>query len=121
MTENKKLIDQVVASEAEELEESELGSHEHKVAIDGIVELVKCSAEIEKTARELELREQEIKNEAINNGIKNALTAFSIGSGVALTFWGTKYTTAFERFETATTTAGKWFIGSVVKAFTGKK
>lgn len=113
----KTLYREEIHVELDELGKMELGSDQHRATADVIVKLTNAMIELERVdndrieaenrERELDLKEQQ----AIKEEKHRKLEFWSrVGLGAAsllLTYWGTKYTTNFERDDTMTYTAGK--------------
>lgn len=113
-----------IVGDLELMEDMDIKSEEYKTSakivgdlIDRAVELDKLSIEREKMAAsqkiEIDLKQQQMKEERIDRLIKNILTGVSVGGGILLTIWGTNKTLRFEETGTITTTAGRKFTGKL--------
>lgn len=115
------LLTEEVQRQFKEVKNVEIGSDKYKATIDGLTKLVDREIEMEKFIienegkieaqnAENELKLKKMKDDKIDNLIKNSLTGFSIVSGLALTVWGTKKSIEFEKEGTFTTIMGRGFI-----------
>lgn len=120
------LLNEEIVAQLETIGKTELGTDESRTMIDGTTKLIDRLIELEKlkieeedkrTRREDEYTfrtseiEKEHKARMIDLTIKGAL---GVG-GLALTVWGTLYTTRFERDDNYTTSAGKSFVKDLFK------
>lgn len=119
------LFEETIQDEIEEMRDMEVGTEEHKVAVDGVTKLtdrlielkkVRIESENEKLRREDELscKQQEMANDQKDRLIKNWLTGLSIVTGVGLTVWGTLKSLKFEETGTVTTIVGRGFINKLL-------
>lgn len=103
------------------LEDVAMGGPEDKESVEGLAKLLDKLNEMEKIEldhqdkvttrdKELELKQEQMKNEKIDNIVKNCLTATSIVGGFGLTVWGTIKSINFEKDGTITTIMGRGFI-----------
>lgn len=121
-----RLLDEELESQFEEVHKISLGTDESKIAIDGVTKLADRSIELEKLRiqeedlaekrnMDYELRSEQIKKEHFR-GMIDIGTKVLIGlGGLALSVWGTIYTTNFEREDNYTTSASRSWIGSLFK------
>lgn len=121
-----RLLDDELESQLEEVHKISLGTDESKIAIDGVTKLADRSIELEKLRiqeedlaekrnMDYELRSEQIKKEHLR-GMIDIGTKVLIGlGGLALSVWGTIYTTNFEREDNYTTSASRSWIGSLFK------
>ncbi len=125
---NQEALDKVIANLIKKLEDTEVGSEEHKALVDAIAKLEDRSIEIERVNQDAtdkaKARERELKNdilehnlkceqmaeERIDRWVKNILTGLGIVLPIGLTIWGTKASFKFEEEGTITTIMGRGFI-----------
>jgi hypothetical protein len=125
---NKEALDKVIAELIEKIKGMDVGSDEHKAAVDALAKLQDRSTEMERVIQEsndkaaardretkndiLEhnLKCEQLKDEHIDRWTKNVLTAFGIIVPTCLTVWGTHASFKFERDGVITTTMGRGFI-----------
>lgn len=120
------LLNEEVESQLEEVHKISLGTDESKIAIDGVAKLADRSIELEKLRiqeedlaekrnMDYELRSEQIKKEHLR-GMIDIGTKVLIGlGGLALSVWGTIYTTNFEREDNYTTSASRSWVSSLFK------
>lgn len=119
------LLKKEIESELATMEDMELGSKEHKIAIDGITELIGKLNEMDKLEyeyqdrsesreHEKELKMKELKDERNDRIVKNVITVVTFTGGVALTVWGTYKTFKFEETGTVTSMIGRGFINKLL-------
>lgn len=121
-----RLLNEEVECQIEEVHKISLGTDESKIAIDGVTKLADRSIELEKLRiqeedlaekrnMDYELRSEQIKKEHLR-GMIDIGTKVLIGlGGLALSVWGTIYTTNFERDDNYTTQASRNWISSLFK------
>lgn len=121
-----RLLNEEVECQIEEVHKISLGTDESKIAIDGVTKLADRSIELEKLRiqeedlaekrnMDYELRSEQIKKEHLR-GMIDIGTKVLIGlGGLALSVWGTIYTTNFEREDNYTTSASRSWISSLFK------
>lgn len=121
-----RLLDEELESQLEEVHKISLGTDESKIAIDGVAKLADRSIELEKLRiqeedlaekrnMDYELRSEQIKKEHLR-GMIDIGTKVLIGlGGLALSVWGTIYTTNFEREDNYTTSASRSWISGLFK------
>lgn len=121
-----RLLNEEVESQLEEVHKISLGTDESKIAIDGVAKLADRSIELEKMRiqeedlaekrnMDYELRSEQIKKEHLR-GMIDIGTKVLIGlGGLALSVWGTIYTTNFEREDNYTTSASRSWISGLFK------
>lgn len=121
----KTLFETEIENELNDLKDMEVGSDEHKTAVDGLTKLAEKVIEFERI--ENEIREKAIERENENSFrmkqmdddrkdrlIKNCLTGVSIVTGVGITVWGTLKSLKFEETGTVTTIMGRGFINKLL-------
>ena len=120
------VIDKIIKT----AESTEVGSDEHKAAIESLVKVVKTATEAEQVkqesidkaaARERNLKNditeynlkcEQLKNEHRNEVVKHIITIGTTVITIIVTVWGTKVSLRFEEHGTITTSAGRsWFNG----------
>lgn len=121
-----RLLNEEVECQIEEVHKISLGTDESKIAIDGVTKLADRSIELEKLRiqeedlaekrnMDYELRSEQIKKEHLR-GMIDIGTKVLIGlGGLALSVWGTIYTTNFERDDNYTTQASRNWISLLFK------
>ena len=121
-----RLLNEEVECQIEEVHKISLGTDESKIAIDGVTKLADRSIELEKLRiqeedlaekrnMDYELRSEQIKKEHLR-GMIDIGTKVLIGlGGLALSVWGTIYTTNFERDDNYTTSASRGWVSSLFK------
>lgn len=108
----------------DKLNEMEIGTDQHKAAVDEIAKLMDRAIELEKVENEAEDKEETRKNEKAlrlkqmedekkDRLVKNCLTGASILSSIGVTVWGALKSWKFEETGTITSTAGRKFIGNL--------
>lgn len=125
----KTLLSAEIESEFNELSKIEVGSDEHKVAVDAItklldreIELKKLDLEERKAADDFELEKSKIEVEQTktviekkNNIAQNWLNGLGIAIPAGLTVWGAITSMKFETLGTITTYAGRNFFNRLFK------
>lgn len=110
-----------IRNELEELKRMEVGSDQHKAAVDAITKLMDREIEMSKldieqkdriTAMENDnyYKEVQMVDEKKDRFVRNALTAAGIIIPSLITIWGTKKSIEFEKEGTFTTIMGRGFI-----------
>ncbi|MBO5887449.1 MAG: hypothetical protein J6Q60_05460 [Bacteroidaceae bacterium] len=125
---NQEALDKVIGNLIAELEDTDVGSEEHKALVDAIAKLEDRSLEIQRIQNDAEdkakTRERELKNDIleqnlkleqmsddrIDRWVKNILTGLGIVSSAALAIWGTKKSFEFEKDGTITTIMGRGWV-----------
>lgn len=113
-----------IEDELDELSEMEVGTDQHKIAVDELTKLMDRAIELEKVENDAEdkketrenentLRLKQMEDEKKDRLIKNCLTGASIISGIGVTIWGALKSWKFEETGTVTSTAGRKFIGNL--------
>jgi len=121
----KALLNEEIQKEFEKLEKMEVGSEQHKVAVDGLTKLMEKSIEIDKfeaeafdreKAREDEnnFREQQLQEDKKDRLVKNILTGLGIVLPLGITVWGTLTSFKFEETGTVTTVMGRGFLNKLL-------
>lgn len=117
----KRLLNDEIVSEIENLNKVPLGSEEHKIAADALAKLLDKSIEMDKLDLEYQdkadsreaannLKRIEIEEEKKDRRVKNILTGVSVIGGFAVTIWGAIKSLEFEKTGTITTIMGRGFI-----------
>ena len=117
----KRLLNDEIVSEIENLNKVPLGSEEHKIAADALAKLLDKSIEMDKLDLEYQdkadsreaannLKLAEIEEEKKDRRVKNVLTGVSVIGGFAVTIWGAIKSLEFEKTGTITTIMGRGFI-----------
>ena len=117
----KRLLNDEIVSEIENLNKVPLGSEEHKIAADALAKLLDKSIEMDKLDLEYQdkadsreaannLKRIEIEEEKKDRRVKNVLTGVSVIGGFAVTIWGAIKSLEFEKTGTITTIMGRGFI-----------
>lgn len=117
----KRLLNDEIVSEIENLNKVPLGSEEHKIAADALAKLLDKSIELDKLDLEYQdkadsreaannLKRIEIEEEKKDRRVKNVLTGVSVIGGFAVTIWGAIKSLEFEKTGTITTIMGRGFI-----------
>ena len=123
-----RMLCEEVQSELTALKDMEMGTEEHKIAVDCITKLADRAIELEKIDIEHQdkiesqdfengLKLKQMEAERKNRLIQNILTAAGIVLPVGLTVWGTFKSFEFEKEGTITTIFGRGFMN---KFFTKK-
>ena len=109
-----------IDDELEKLVDIEVGTEQHKAAVDDIAKLTDKALEMERLIqndkdlrlreKEQELRLKQMEADERDRLIKNGLTAAGIIVSAGLTIWGTIVSIDFEKTGTFTTIMGKGFI-----------
>ena len=113
-----------IKNELETLGRLEVGSDEHKNAVDSAVKLMDRAIEIDKLDAEIERneidRENELfyKNEELKSNkkdriVKDIINVAGICLSTGLAIWGTYVTLNFEKEGTVTTIAGRNFMSKL--------
>ena len=121
----KRLLNDEIVSEIENLNKVPLGSEEHKIAADALAKLLDKSIEMDKLDLEYQdkadsreaannLKRIEIEEEKKDRRVKNVLTGVSVIGGFAVTIWGAIKSLEFEKTGTITTIMGRGFINKLL-------
>ena len=108
----------------DKINEMEIGTDQHKAAVDEIVKLMDRAIELEKVENEAEdkkktrendkaLRLKHMEDENKDRLVRNCLTGASILGGIGVTVWGALKSWKFEETGTITSTAGRKFINNL--------
>lgn len=99
----KEILEKIVRTGEEQLEEMEPGTEKYKTQVDCIT---KCAEQVTKIDKfevdcenldvELAFKKKQAKKENIDRWVKNGLTAVNVIGGFALIVWGTKGSWKFE-------------------------
>lgn len=117
----KKLLEEEIQSEIEEISKMEVGSDKHKAAIEALAKLMDKYNEMDKLELEYQdkydnreedrrLKEKQLQHDKKDALVKNVLTGVSVVGGFALTIWGTCKSIKFEETGSFTTIMGRGFI-----------
>lgn len=109
----------------EKLEEMEVGTDEHKVAVDEMTKLLDRAIEMEKLGAEREDRlvsqkqdeeykRKQFEEERLDRWIRNGIAVAGIVVPTLVTIWGTKKSFEFEKDGTITTIMGRGFINKLL-------
>lgn len=120
-----------IKSEFEELGKIQVGTDEHKTAVDCVAKLMSHALETEKLNQEFEARETEramdhelklkqMEEDRKDRRAKNAIAIAAILIPAAGAVWGTIKTLKFEEVGTVTTMAGRNHINKLL-SFIGRK
>lgn len=117
----KKLLEEEIQSEIEEISKIEVGSDKHKAATEALAKLMDKYNEMDKLELEYQdkydnreedrrLKEKQLQHDKKDALVKNVLTGVSVVGGFALTIWGTCKSIKFEETGSFTTIMGRGFI-----------
>lgn len=113
-----------IETEFEKLRQSEVGSEQYKVTVDGLTKLMDRAIEMEKVNNDCEdkaktreseqlAKEQQLSDEKKDRIVKNVISAAGVVLPLIVTVWGTKVSLKFEETGTFTTMAGRCFINKL--------
>lgn len=119
------LLNDEIQKEIEELRGLEIGTEEHKIAVDGVAKLMEKAIELDKLDSEAidrernrdsenNYREQQLKADKRDRLVKNILTGAGIIIPVTVTIWGTLASFKFEETGTVTTVMGRGFLNKLL-------
>ena len=126
------LLREEIESELESLGEMEVGSEEHKAAVDSIAKLTDRVIDFKKisseegdkyltrvkseaqTKFEQEMKLKQMAEERKDRIVKNCIGIAGIIIPTLVTIWGTKKSFEFEKEGTITTIMGRGFIGKLL-------
>lgn len=122
----KSLLQDEIQSELAEISKLEVGSDQHKTAVDSVTRLMDRmneseKLEIEKKERvenreiEIDLKLQQMNEDRKKRIIQNIIDVGTLVTTVGLTVWGTFKTLKFEETGTVTTNAGRNFINKLFR------
>lgn len=108
----------------DKINEMEIGTDQHKAAVDEIVKLMDRAIELEKVENDAEdkkktrendkaLRLKQMEDENKDRLVRNCLTGASILGGFGVTVWGALKSWKFEETGTLTSTPGRKFINNL--------
>lgn len=117
----KKLLEEEIQSEIEEISKMEVGSDKHKAATEALAKLMDKYNEMDKLELEYQdkydnreedrrMKEKQLQHDKKDALVKNVLTGVSVVGGFALTIWGTCKSIKFEETGSFTTIMGRGFI-----------
>lgn len=121
-------LNQELAREIDEISKMEVGSDQHKAAVEGLYKLMASGIEIEKIhvdkedkaetrKSENEFKQKQLKHERFDQIARNVIAGVSVIGGFAMTAWGTIKSIKFEETGTITTMAGRTHIGKALSSF----
>lgn len=113
-----------IKDELETLGKLQVGSDEHKAAVDSVTKLMDRAIELEKLEVEMEkceidrendcyYKDQELKSNKKARIVREAIDIASIVVPTVVAVWGTLVTLEFEKEGTVTTFAGRSFISKL--------
>lgn len=122
----KSLLQDEIQSELAEISKLEVGSDQHRTAVDSVTRLwdrmnESEKLEIEKRERvenreiDLDLRLKQINEDRKKRVVQNIIDVGTLVTTVGLTVWGTFKSLKFEETGTVTTMAGRNFIGKLFR------
>jgi hypothetical protein len=122
----KTLLDEVIVSNIEKINELDVGSDERKQLIKETMELIKvrnetekleheCDESIRKREIDYDLKNKQTRDERIDRWVKNGIAIASIVIPVTVTIWGTIVSINFEKEGTLTTSAGRRHVNNALK------
>lgn len=114
-----------ILTEIKELNKFEVGSDQHKAAVDSVAKLVDRAIELEKLdidisekekdrENEMDLRLMTIEEDRKDRFIKNCIAVAGIAIPSLITVWGTFKSFEFEKEGTITTIMGRGFINKLL-------
>jgi hypothetical protein len=103
----KKLLEEEIQSEIEEISKMEVGSDKHKAATEALAKLMDKYNEMDKLELEYQdkydsreadriMKEKQLEHDKKDAKVKNSLTAVSVGGGLLVTIWGICKSLKFE-------------------------
>lgn len=119
------LLETEIQDELEKLNDMEVGTEKHKMAVDDIAKLfdraieldrleIEQAEQIKNREIETELRQKQMKEDKVDRWVKNGLTAAGIVLPIGVTIWGTLKSLKFEEEGTVTTIMGRGFINKLL-------
>ena len=119
------LLHREIQRDFEKLEELEVGTDEHKVAVDEMTKLLDRAIEMEKLGAEREdrlvnqkndeeFKRKQFEEEHLDRWIRNGIAVAGIVIPTLVTIWGTKKSFEFEKDGTITTIMGRGFINKLL-------
>lgn len=115
------LLEAEIQDEFDKLSEMEIGTEQHKAAVDGLTKLMDRAIEIEKLDAEAQerIKENDFKLKQADEDrkdriVKNCMTAAGIIIPTVVTVWGTIASFKFEQEGTVTTIMGRGFINKLL-------
>lgn len=119
------LLHREIQRDFEKLEELEVGTDEHKVAVDEMTKLLDRAIEMEKLGAEREdrlvnqkndeeFKRKQFEEEQLDRWIRNGIAVAGIVIPTLVTIWGTKKSFEFEKDGTITTIMGRGFINKLL-------
>lgn len=125
MEEIKKILEEEIQDELDELGGLDLGSETYKTSVEGLVKLMDRKIEMDKLEIEMldkdenrknenRWKELEMKEEKKSRLVRDCITAAGIVIPSVITVWGTLKTFKFEEEGTITTNIGRGFINKLL-------
>lgn len=111
---NEKLLHDEIRNEFEKLKEMEVGTDDHKTAVDGLTKLMDRAIEIDKINIEHENNEKTRADENKDRIIRHVLTVLGIAVPTATAVWGTLKSLKFEEEGTVTTIFGRGWLNKLL-------
>lgn len=104
------LLHEEIVTEFDELQELEVGTEEHKTAVDDLTKLVDRAIEMERLGLEGKNKEEDQKDRLF----RNCMAVAGLVVPTAITIWGTLKSFEFEKEGTITTIMGRGFINKLL-------
>lgn len=111
---NETLLHDEIRHELEQLKDMEVGTDEHKTAVDGLTKLMDRAIEIDKVNIEHEHNEKARADENKDRIVRHVLTALGIAVPTATAIWGTLKSFKFEETGTVTTIFGRGWLNKLL-------
>lgn len=120
-----KLLNEEISSELSELEKIDMGTDEHKTAVDKLTKLIDRAIELEKMNIESEDKyesrqfDEDYKIKQMNHDkkdktVKNCISIIGIIIPTIVTIWGTLISLKFEEEGSVTTIMGRGFVNKLL-------
>ena len=122
---NKTLLNDEIKNEIEGLSRLQVGTEEHKQAVDSVTKLMVQANELEKSefekrekieSREIEteLKLKQLEEDKKDRWVRNSIALAGVVLPLVVTIWGTKASFKFEETGTITTTMGRGFLNKLL-------
>lgn len=108
------LLHDEIRQEFEKLKDKEMGTDDHKTAVDGLTKLMDRAIEIDKINIEHEHNEKVRADENKDRIVRHVLTALGIAVPTATAIWGTLKSFKFEETGTITTIFGRGWLNKLL-------
>ena len=108
------LLHDEIRQEFEKLKEKEVGTDDHKTAVDGLTKLLDRAIEIDKINIDHEHNEKIRDDENKDRIVRHVLTALGIAVPTATAIWGTLKSFKFEETGTITTIFGRGWLNKLL-------